>query len=159
MKTLKTILEVGQYTLDELDETGRLLVQRAIEATAHSYAPYSDFHVGAALMLDDGQTIIGANQENAAFPVTLCAERAAVFNAQSNYPDKAIVAIAIAAKNKHGLVATPVSPCGSCRQVILEMEQRYQRDIRLYLYGTDGVIVVNSIKDLLPLCFVDASMR
>ena len=145
--------------MDELDEVGQLLVQRAIEATGHSYAPYSDFHVGAALMLDDGQVIIGANQENAAFPVTLCAERAAVFNAQSNFPDKAIVALAIAAKNSGGLVATPVSPCGSCRQVILEMEQRYQRNIRLYLYGTDGVYVVKSIKDLLPLCFVDASMR
>lgn len=151
--------ELSLLKFEELDDMSKALVKNAIEATDKSYSPYSHFKVGAALRLEDGTIVIGANQENAAFPVTMCAERAAIFNAQSNHPELAITAIAIAAKNIEGLVKTLVSPCGSCRQVILEMEQRYQRNIKILLCGTDGIYVIDSIKDLLPLSFVDESMH
>lgn len=151
--------ELYLYKFDELDDESKLLVNKAMEATNNSYSPYSNFRVGAALKLEDGSVVIGANQENAAFSVTMCAERSAIFNAQSNHPELAITSIAIAARNVEGLVKTPVSPCGSCRQVILEMEHRYKRNIRILLCGKDGIYVANSIKDLLPLSFVDESMH
>ena len=106
----------------------------------------------------DGSEIIGANQENAAYPVTLCAERTAIFAAQAQHPELAITHIAIAARNERGFTSEPVSPCGACRQVILEVEQRYKTPMRIYLYGTNGVYVVESIRHLLPLCFVEDSM-
>lgn len=144
---------------EELSEDDKQLVERAIEATASSYSPYSHFAVGAALRLSDGTVIIGSNQENAAFPSGLCAERTAIFAAGATHPDKAVTALAIAARNEAGLTAEPVSPCGACRQVILEVEQRYNCPVRILLYGTNGVYIINSIRDLLPLCFVDESMR
>lgn len=143
----------------ELSEDDKQLVERAIEATASSYSPYSHFAVGAALRLSDGTIVIGSNQENAAFPSGLCAERTAIFAAGATHPDKAVTALAIAARNEAGLTAEPVSPCGACRQVILEVEQRYNCAVRILLYGTNGVYIINSIRDLLPLCFVDESMR
>ena len=109
--------------------------------------------------LEDGSEIIGANQENAAFPVTLCAERTAIFAAQAQHPELSIVALAVAARNDNGFTEDPVSPCGSCRQVILEIEQRYGKPMKIYLYGTKGVYVIDTIRDLLPLCFVEESMR
>ena len=159
MKNIDLTIQFQFCQLDELNETERMLVEKAIMATDNSYAIYSNFHVGAAVLLDDGSVIIGANQENAAFPSGLCAERTAIFAAQAQYPQKAVAMLAIAAKNEHGLVATPVSPCGACRQVILEVDERYQKPIRILLYGTDGVYVINSIKDLMPLCFLDSDMR
>ena len=144
---------------EELSEDDKQLVERAIDATASSYSPYSHFAVGAALRLSDGTIVIGSNQENAAFPSGLCAERTAIFAAGATHPDKAVTALAIAARNEAGLTADPVSPCGACRQVILEVEQRYNCAVRILLYGTNGVYIINSIRDLLPLCFVDESMR
>ncbi len=155
--TLKSVVKFCQ--LDEMDADAQKLIKRAVEATKNSYSPYSHFCVGAAIRLADGTIIIGANQENAAFSVTLCAERSAIFNAQSNYPNVPITHIAIAAKNENGIVSTPVSPCGSCRQVLLEMEQRYKNKIQIYLFGTNGVYIVNGIQDILPLSFTDDSMR
>ncbi len=151
--------EFSLFKFEELDDVLKTLVSKAIDATDNSYSPYSNFKVGAALQLEDGTIVIGANQENAAFSVTMCAERSAIFNAQSNHPDLAITTIAIAAKNVNGLVHIPISPCGSCRQVILEMEQKYKRNIKILLCGSEGIYVINSIKDLLPLSFVDESMR
>ena len=144
---------------EELSEDDKQLVERAIDATASSYSPYSHFAVGAALRLSDGTIVIGSNQENAAFPSGLCAERTAIFAAGATHPNKAVTALAIAARNEAGLTAEPVSPCGACRQVILEVEQRYNCAVRILLYGTNGVYIINSIRDLLPLCFVDESMR
>ena len=103
--------------------------------------------------------MIGANQENAAFPSGLCAERSAIFGAQSNYPDQPILTLAIAARNGNGFLKSPISPCGACRQVILEMEDRYQRPVRILLYGENGTYCFDSIKDLLPFCFVDSNMK
>ena len=113
----------------------------------------------AALLLGDGRIVIGANQENAAFPSGLCAERSAIFGAQSNYPDQPILTLAIAARNGNGFLKSPISPCGACRQVILEMEDRYQRPVRILLYGENGIYCFDSIKDLLPFCFVDSNMK
>lgn len=159
MKERKIEIEYKFAQLEELDGEERVLVEKAIFATNNSYANYSHFHVGAACLLADGRIVIGANQENAAFPSGLCAERSAVFAAQSNYPELAIQAIAIAAKNEKGFLKDPISPCGACRQVILEMEDRYKQPVRILLYGTDGIYCFKSIKDLLPFSFVDANMR
>ena len=159
MNTIEIKIQVEYRLINELSDSERELIEAAKKATDNSYSPYSHFRVGAALRLSDGRIVIGANQENAAFPSGLCAERSAIFAAQSNWPEQSIESIAIAARNENGFVAVPVSPCGSCRQVMLEMEERYKNPIRVLLYGTQGVHVINSVKDLLPLCFVDANMR
>lgn len=158
MKKMELKASIEFLQMEELSEEDRVLVQSAIKATENSYAKYSNFNVGATVLLDDGRMVIGANQENAVFPLGLCAERTAIFAAQAHYPEHAIVKLAIAARNKNGLMAKPVSPCGSCRQVVLEMEERYHQPIRILLYGTEGVYVINSVKDILPLCFAEESM-
>ena len=102
--------------------------------------------------------IIGANQENAAFPSGLCGERTAVFAAQANYPQEPIQTLAIAAKNSEGLLKQPITPCGACRQVLIELEHRYKKDMRIILYGTEYIYIIKSVKDLLPLSFTDDNM-
>ena len=159
MKNIEIKTNIQFCQLDELPQDEQDLVKAAIKATDNSYAKYSNFHVGAALLLNDGSVVIGANQENAVFPLGLCAERTAIFAAQSHFPEKSILKLAIAARNHAGLMDNPVSPCGSCRQVILEMEDRYDQAIRILLYGKKGVYAIDSIKDLLPLSFADESMR
>lgn len=159
MKNIKLEIDMEFRSMDELSKEEQELVSAAIKATDNAYARYSNFKVGAALRLEDGRIVIGANQENAAFPSGLCAERSAIFAAQSHYPDQPIIMLAIAAKNENGILKDPVTPCGACRQVILEMEDRYQRPVRILLYGTNGVYCIRSIKDLLPLSFVDSSMH
>jgi cytidine deaminase len=158
METIQLKQDLLFCQLEELSNDEQQLVRKAIQATDNSYSPYSKFRVGAALRLADGTEIIGANQENAAFPVTLCAERTAIFAAQAQYPAQPIVALAVAARNENGFTEDPVTPCGSCRQVILEIEQRYNQSVKIYLYGTRGVYVINTVRDLLPLCFVEESM-
>lgn len=158
--TKRTITIEYQFAqLSELSEEEQTLIEKAKMATRNSYANYSHFNVGAACLLADGQIIIGANQENAAFPSGLCAERTAVFAAQANHPELSIKTLAIAAKNENGFLKDPISPCGACRQVILEIEDRYKQPVRILLYGTEGIYCFNSIKDLLPFSFVDANMR
>ena len=159
MKEINLDAKIQFCQMEELSEDDQRLVNKAIEATRNSYAPYSNFHVGACLRTADGMEMIGANQENAAFPSGLCAERSAIFAAQSQHPESAIVALAIAARNEEGLMATPVSPSGACRQVILEMEDRYQCDVKILLYGTEGIYVIPNVKTLLPLHFVDSCMK
>ncbi len=159
MKDIKMKINVGFAQMDELAAEDQQLVREAMKATDNSNAKYSHFRVGAALLLADGSVVIGANQENAVFPLGLCAERTAIFAAQAQRPDQAILKIAIAARNENGFMANPVSPCGSCRQVILEMEERYHQPIRIMLYGTSGIYLIDSVRDLLPLCFIDESMK
>ncbi len=159
MKTIDINIKIRFCRFEELAEEDRQLVEMAIEATNNAYAKYSNFRVGAAVRLENGLLMKGANQENAAFPVTLCAERTAIFAAQANYPEQPITAIAIAAKNENGLLSEPITPCGSCRQVMLEIEDRYKRPLRILLYGQNGVYIVDTVKDLMPLSFVDASMK
>lgn len=145
--------------MDELETSDRQLVEKAIKATDNSYSPYSNFRVGACVRLSDGTEIIGANQENAAYPVSLCAERTAIFAAQVQHPELPIDTIAIAARNTSGvLTSKPISPCGSCRQVMLEMEDRYKQPLRVLLYGTEGVYVIRTVKDLMPLSFAGDDM-
>ena len=145
--------------MEELCLEEQELVNKAKEATKNSYANYSHFHVGAACRLSDGKIVIGANQENAAFPSGLCAERTAIFAAQANYPSQNITTLAIAAHNEQGFMKAPISPCGACRQVILEIEDRYKQPVRILLYGTEGIYIFESVKDLLPFSFVDANMK
>lgn len=159
MKELTLTSTITVCRTDELDDDARQLIETAKAATDNSYSPYSHFKVGAALRLGDGTVIQGANQENAAFGVTLCAERTAIFAAQAQHPEQPVCELAIAAANERGLTAEPVTPCGSCRQVMLEIEQRYHRPITIYLYGTRAVYVARGVRTLLPLAFIDESME
>jgi len=140
-------------SLDELSEAEKKLVLKAKEATVNSYAPYSAFRVGAALQLENGQVVTGNNQENAAYPSGLCAERVTLFYANANWPDTPVITLAIAARGQSGFLKFPISPCGSCRQVLLESERRQKRPIRILLYGEEGITIISSVRDLLPLSF------
>lgn len=152
--TLKSAIKVVQ--LSELSETDRQLIDMAIEGTNRSYAPYSHFHVGAAILLANGKMFIGCNQENAAFPAGICAERSAIFAAGAQYPDQPIVTLAITARNTQGeLIDEPASPCGTCRQVIIETETRFKHPVRILLYGRKRTFVIDSIKELMPLSFTE----
>ena len=154
MKTLSHTCRYQLCACEELSEQDRLLIEAAKSATGHSYAPYSLFQVGAAARLEDGTVITGTNQENAAYPSGLCAERTVLFYAGAAYPDKAVVSLAIAAYTNGDFTQKPVSPCGACRQVMLEMEQRYQQPMRIVLYGTEAVYVIEGgVAELLPLSF------
>ncbi|WP_297252499.1 cytidine deaminase [uncultured Prevotella sp.] len=159
MKTINLNIAINHCQLDELTVADRELIERAMKATDNAYAEYSHFYVGAALRLANGRIVIGANQENAAFPSGLCAERTAVFSAQANFPDQPIDALALVARNDNGLIDNPVTPCGACRQVLLGVEERYGLPMRILMYGKSGVYSVGSVKDLLPLSFVDSSMK
>lgn len=130
------------------------LIAEAQLAKNTSYAPYSNFNVGAALLLDNNQTIKGSNQENASYPIGLCAERTAISASVALFPDNKINAIAIVANSQTVEVKLPVAPCGICRQVLLETESKQQQNIKILLHGNDGTtFVFESIKDLLPLHF------
>ena len=142
--------------MDELTPEERSLIEQAIEGTNRSYSPYSLFHVGAALKLQNGVTYIGCNQENAAFPAGICAERSAIFAAGAQYPDQPVIMLAIAARSRDGkFTDEPVSPCGTCRQVLIETETRFQHPIRILLYGQRCVYILDSIKQLMPLSFTE----
>lgn len=149
---LKSTIQICQMA--ELTPEEQHLIQLAIDATDRSYAPYSKFHVGAAVRLDNGQEISGSNQENAAYPSGLCAERTALFYAGAQYPDIPIRMLAIAARGTDGeLTEEPTGPCGSCRQVIIESETRAGSPIRILLYGKKYVYVIDGIRPLMPLTF------
>ena len=149
---LKSVIKVCQ--MEELSPEERHLIELAIEGTSRSYAPYSKFHVGAAVRLDNGVEIIGCNQENAAYPSGLCAERTALFSAGAQYPDVPVRMLSIAARGTDGeLVEEPVGPCGSCRQVIIESETRAKSPMRILLYGRKYVYVIDGIRELMPLTF------
>lgn len=155
MEKVQIPVDIMLCQMEELDEKDRTLVEEAISATGNSYSPYSRFRVGAALRLADGRVVKGANQENAAFSITICAERTAIYAAQAQYPDQPITSLAIAARNEEGFTEEPVSPCGMCRQAMVEVEQKYSQPIRILLYGRKGVYVMNSVSNLMPLSFVD----
>lgn len=150
-KNITTKIIVCSY--EELNDEEKKLVNAAKEASNRSYAPYSRFQVGAAVRLAGGVLVSGSNQENAAYPSGTCAERTTLFYANSQYPDRAVEALAIAAQTGGKFIEHPTAPCGACRQVILETEERYRHPIRIYLYGTNEVYIVDSIVGLLPLCF------
>lgn len=156
MKELDITTLIQEVQMDELTSDERTLIEMAIEGTNRSYAPYSNFHVGAAIQLENGARFIGCNQENAAFPAGICAERAAIFAAGAQYPDQPVVMLAITARGKDGeVIAEPASPCGTCRQVLIETETRFHHPVRILLYGRNRVYVVDSIKQLMPLSFTE----
>ena len=140
-------------SLDQLEAEDKTLAQAAIEATALSYAPYSNFNVGAAVMFEDGEIIKGSNQENAAYPSGLCAERTALFYASSSRPDAAMTALAIAAGQNGVLCATPATPCGACRQVMAQYQNKSGRPIKVLLVGAEKIWRFEKVDDLLPLIF------
>ena len=144
-------------TVDELSTADAALLARAKEAAKNAYAPYSNFKVGAAVLLENEVVVIGNNQENAAYPVTMCGERNAIFSAAAQYPNVPIKAVAITIISAKQNIDRPVPPCGSCRQVIYENEVRHATNIRLILQGDKGdIYLIESVKNILPLLF-DAS--
>lgn len=155
MRKQKISFELQVYeTMDELDPNDHKLLQSAIEARKKAYAPYSNFYVGAAVLLENGAVVLGSNQENASYPSGLCAERVAVFQAGSIYPGIAIKAIAITAMSKTHLVEKPAAPCGNCRQAISEYEFKQKEPISILMMGEKGEIMkCNSLSDILPLGF------
>lgn len=156
MKDINLKVNINECQMEELSEEEQYLLTKAIESTNNSYAPYSHFNVGAAILLENGVVLPGCNQENAAFPAGLCAERSAIFSAGAQYPDVAVTTIAIAARDTNGqLTEEPVSPCGTCRQVIIETETRFSQPIRILLYGKRCIYVMDGIKNLMPLSFTE----
>lgn len=138
--------------LDELSAQELTLFEAAVAAREMAYAPYSNYKVGAALRLDSGRIVMGNNQENAAYPSGLCAERVALFAARSQYPNERIEAIAVMTDG--AVAALPASPCGACRQVMVEFEALQNSPIQVILASMDGrAMFVRSSADLLPFCF------
>lgn len=160
MKTLKIEIPVIVYDFDDLSEADKKLVEEAKKATYQSYSPYSHFRVGAAVLMANGEIVTGSNQENAAYPSGLCAERTALFYANSTYPETAVKTICIAARNEIGLFTNqPVSPCGACRQVMAEVETRSKCPLRVLLFGNDGIYEFKGVESLLPFSFKSESMN
>jgi len=147
-------------SVEDLNEQDAWLVNEAREVTANAYAPYSNFNVGAVAKLANGEIVAGTNQENASYPVGICAERVLLASAASLYPNIAIDTIAISYHNINGVSSHPISPCGMCRQSLVEYEERVKQPIRLILSGMDGkVIVVEKANLLLPLSFGSIDLK
>ena len=160
MKELKIEIPYKVFSIDELKVEDQLLIQAAREATSRSYAPYSHFHVGAAALLENGIIVSGTNQENVASPSGLCAERTALFYANSQYPDQKVKALAIAACHADkGIPHTPITPCGACRQVMLETENRFNHPMKVLLGGNSKVYEIESASSLLPVSFGSDALK
>ena len=155
MKKLQISIPISVFdTVEELPIEVQGLMNEAIKIRKTAYAPYSKFHVGTAFLLENGEVITGNNQENAAYPSGMCAERVAVWQAASRFPDVKIKVIAITASSKNNPVTKPVAPCGGCRQALSEYEIKQNADIEIYFMGETGQIIkTESLHDLLPLAF------
>lgn len=155
MKEISITSSFLEYnSLDELPKDVQNLMDQAVEIRKKAYAPYSQFRVGAALLLDNGKIVLGSNQENAAYPSGLCAERVAIFYAGSKYPEAKILKIAITAASDTNQTKAPIPPCGSCRQSIAEYEIKQDTPIEIYFMGEIGSIYQSaSLKNLLPFMF------
>lgn len=155
MKEINTNTQLFVFeSFEELPQDIQNLMEKAVEIRKKAYAPYSKFRVGAALLLDNGQVVSGSNQENAAYPSGLCAERVAIFYAGANFPEAKILKIAITATSDLNSNTTPIPPCGSCRQAIAEYEFKQDFPIEMYFMGETGEIYKsNSLKNLLPFTF------
>lgn len=161
MEKVTHIFSFVKYdNIDSLNPKDKALLEQARKATSLAYAPYSKFHVGAAMQLSNGITVSAGNQENASFPAGICAERVALATVSSQYPDCKIETIAISYDNKTGKSERPVSPCGICRQSLAEWEQRQNSHIKLILGGIKGeVYMIESAASLLPLAFSAEDMQ
>lgn len=160
MKELKIETTFAVYeSIEQLPESLRSLMEQAIAIRKKAYAPYSRFRVGAALLLDNGEVVVGSNQENAAYPSGLCAERVAIFQAGALYPDAKILHLAISAASDTNPTLAPIPPCGACRQSIAEYEFRQEEPIEIYFMGEKGQVYQSkSIANLLPLTFDKTSL-
>ena len=158
MKEYNLTAKMRSYQWNELSSEQQALIQVAKEQTNHSYCPYSHFHVGAAALLGNGEVIRGCNQENAAYPSGLCAERSALFAAGAQYPEQPVTRLAIACFTGGHFTKEPGSPCGACRQVMTETEHRYGGKMEVLLYGENETYVFESAADLLPLVFVKENL-
>ena len=152
------VISTEYKKLSELPDEFQDIVKKARKSSEDAYAPYSHFSVGAAVLLVNGETVIGNNQENADFTDGLCAERVALFAAHSVFPKIPVEAIAVSAKNKNGLIPGPSSPCGSCRQVLIESETRFKRKIKIILDGADKIVILEGSENLLPFAFKPDSL-
>ena len=160
MKEYNLTTKIKSLQWDELTEGQRAVVAVAKEQVRRSYCPYSGFHVGAGALLANGEIIRGCNQENAAYPSGLCAERVALFAAGAQYPDQPVLKLAIACFTGGHFTKEPGSPCGACRQVMLETEHRYPgQKMEVLLYGEEATYVFESAADLLPLIFVKENLK
>jgi cytidine deaminase len=141
-------------TLEALDSESKYLIHKAKEATAHAYSPYSKFCVGAAIILDDGTVVTGSNQENASYPLCMCAERVALYAASSMYPDKKILKMAVVAHKKNHKELVAATSCGACRQVMIEYEERQKEPMRVIMLGApDRWLDFPSARTLMPFSF------
>lgn len=164
MKEIKIVTVIRECSYEELSPEDRALVDAAKEATRTSYVPYSKFHVGAAIRMDNGEIVSGSNQENAAYPSGICAERTTAFYASASHPGMPMRKLAIAAWSNEGrdpglewedyFQASPISPCGACRQALLEYETLYG-EMEVILYGREKIYVFPSVASMLPFCFTD----
>ncbi|MDE6333968.1 MAG: cytidine deaminase [Muribaculaceae bacterium] len=156
MQELQLSIPYKKLSYDELDGRRQRLVDLARQYTHNAYAPYSHFHVGAAIALDNGEVVCGANQENAAFPSGTCAERSACFSAGARFPEAKFEIIAIAARGTDGNeLRMPVAPCGACRQALLEYEGRAGHDVEVLLVGSEAIFALESVQSLLPFAFTE----
>lgn len=150
---IETTLQVFE-ALSALPKSIQNLMNMAIQARANAYAPYSNFHVGAAILLDTNEVVTGNNQENAAYPSGLCAERTAIYYAGAKYPKAKILKMAITAASQNKITDQPIPPCGACRQAIAEYEIKQDQPIEIYFMGAKGKVVKShSLANLLPLVF------
>jgi len=161
MHTREIKIKITAFSeVSELPEDEQKLLQHAVKSVSQSYAPYSEFHVGAAVLLDNGEVICGSNQENAAYPSGLCAERVALFYANSKYPGAKVKILAITARADHFHIDKPIAPCGTCRQVIAETENRQQSKIKIIMQGESGSVnMTEGIENLLPLTFYEDKLK
>lgn len=161
MRKIKIDINIEEYSNGEkLPDNDEKLIKQAQQAIESSYAPYSQFHVGAAILLTDGKIIKGSNQENVAYSSGLCAERVAIFHTKSSYPESTIQSIAIAAKADNFETDAPATPCGECRQVIAEMQNRQKSKIRIIMRGQKGsTYITDGIENLLPLMFEEEKLK
>ncbi|WZL87917.1 cytidine deaminase [Salinimicrobium sp. 3283s] len=155
MKKITISADLAVYENNaELPDDVQKLMQEAIDAREKSYSPYSQFKVGAAILLENGEVVTGSNQENASYPAGLCAERTAIFYAGAKYPNTRILKMALTARSEKQEVAVPTPPCGSCRQAIAEYEVKQDQPIEIFFMGEKGKVVkAQSVSDLLPLIF------
>lgn len=160
MKKIKVESDFTVYkSLEELPKEVKQLMLKAIEARRKAYAPYSQFFVGAAILLDNNEVVTGSNQENASYPSGLCAERTAIYYAGAKYPNVIIKAIAISAASQKHKTTNPVPPCGACRQTISEYEMKQNSPITIYFMGEEGEIMKSdSLENLLPFIFKKSSL-
>lgn len=155
MEKVELTTSISVYeSIDELPKAVHVLMQKAIDAKKNAYAPYSKFKVGAALLLENGLIITGNNQENAAYPSGMCAERVAIWKAASDYPNVKVLTLAISASSSSQLLKEPIAPCGGCRQTLSEYELNQKDKVAIYFMGEIGKIIkMDSILDLLPIAF------